>query len=218
MQKIPVKTKILTHKDDIVKTICKYASDKIGPDDIVTVAESVVAITQGRAKRPEEMKPGLIAKVLCRFFPQKGSISNPASMQALVEEEGSSRVLFAFIVASLGKIVGKAGLFYQLVGEQGKLIDDMTGTVPPFDKHIVYGPENASAVADSIRIATGCFGAAIVDANDLKRVAIVGMSSGINPQKLTELLLDNPFGNDNQKTPIVIIKNYARFEQHTDVV
>ena len=218
MKKIPVKTRILTQKDDIIKTICQYAGDQIGPDDIVTVAESVLAITQGRMKRPEEMEPSLVAKVLCRFFPQKGSISNWASMQALIEEEGTMRVLTAFIVGSLGKIVGKSGLFYQLVGEQGKLIDDMTGTVPPFDKHIVYGPKDASTVADSIRIATGSYGAAIVDANDLKKVAIVGMSSGINPDKLTELLLDNPFGNDNQKTPIVIIKNYSRFEQHTDVV
>ena len=48
---VPVPTRILTHHDDIVEAIVEYGGDKIGPDDVVCVAESVVAITQGGAKR-----------------------------------------------------------------------------------------------------------------------------------------------------------------------
>lgn len=44
---MPVPTRILTHHDDIVEAIVEYGGDKIGPDDVVCVAESVVAITQG---------------------------------------------------------------------------------------------------------------------------------------------------------------------------
>ncbi len=44
---VPVPTRILTHHDDIVEAIVEYGGDKIGPDDVVCVAESVVAITQG---------------------------------------------------------------------------------------------------------------------------------------------------------------------------
>ena len=46
---VPVPTRILTHHDDIVEAIVEYGGDKIGPDDVVCVAESVVAITQGGA-------------------------------------------------------------------------------------------------------------------------------------------------------------------------
>lgn len=53
---IPIPTRILTKKDDIVDTIEKYTKDKIGPDDVITVAESVVAITQGLYIRPEDSK------------------------------------------------------------------------------------------------------------------------------------------------------------------
>ena len=53
---IPIKTRILTPKDDIVDMIEKYTRDKIGPDDVLTVAESVVAITQGNLIRPDEMQ------------------------------------------------------------------------------------------------------------------------------------------------------------------
>ena len=54
---IPVKTHIVTKRDDIVDVIEKYAGPQMGPDDVVTVAESVLAITQGRYRRPEEMNP-----------------------------------------------------------------------------------------------------------------------------------------------------------------
>lgn len=210
MKVIPVKTKILTKRDDIIKTILHYAKDDLGPDDVITVAETVLAITQGRIQRPEKMKASFLAKILCRLFPQHGSIPAWHSMQALMEQEGQMRILFAVIVGFLGKLVGKPGLFYQLGGEQAKLIDDVTGTMPPFDKYMVYGPENSAQVVENIRIATGCFGAAVVDANDLKKVAVLAASNGLDEQDLMNLLIDNPFGNDSQKTPIVIIKDYKK--------
>ena len=54
---IPVPTRILTIHDNIVEAIIEYGADKIGPNDVICSAESVVAITQGRAKRPEDFKP-----------------------------------------------------------------------------------------------------------------------------------------------------------------
>ena len=51
---VPITTRILTPKDNIVDVIEKYTRDIIGPDDVVTVAESVVAITQGNIIRPDE--------------------------------------------------------------------------------------------------------------------------------------------------------------------
>ena len=60
-----------------------------------TKAESVVAITQGRAMRCEEFHPGPLAKVLSHLFPAKGSISSWYSMQSLIDAEGGARVLWA---------------------------------------------------------------------------------------------------------------------------
>ncbi|MDR3349437.1 MAG: coenzyme F420-0:L-glutamate ligase [Acidaminococcales bacterium] len=209
MKVVPVKTRILTERDDIVKAVAEYTRGQVEADDVIAVAESVLAITQGRAKRPEDMRPCFLAKILCRFFPQKGSLSARHSMQALMEEEGRLRVLCAFVAGFLAKLAGRPGVFYQLAGEQARLIDDVTGTMPPFDKHIVYGPRDSDKAAESIRIATGCRGAAIVDANDLQRAAVLGVSAGLDAKGLETILRDNPFGNDSQKTPIVIIKDYA---------
>jgi hypothetical protein len=212
----PVGTRILTDKDNIVDMIEKYTKEDIGPDDVVSVAESVVAITQGRVARPEDFKVCFLAKILCRFVPQKGSLSSVYGMQSLMDAEGKWRVLFAMIIGMFAKIVGKNGVFYELAGSHAALVDDVTGTMPPFDKCLVYGPLEANGVAEEIKRRLGCYGAAVADVNDLKRALVVGASAGLDPKKLAHILIDNPFGNASQRTPIVIIKNYAAVERRTE--
>jgi hypothetical protein len=207
---LTVKTRILTPKDDIVDAIAEYAKDRIGPDDVVTVAESVVAITQGRLTRPEDLDPCFLAKIICRFVPQKGSMSSIYGMQAAMNADGKWRVTYAMLMGILAKLVGRSGVFYELAGEQAALIDDVTGTMPPFDKHIVYGPGDPNGVAEAIKARFGCHGAAVADVNDLKRAAILGVTAGLKPAELARILIDNPFGNASERTPICIIKNYGQ--------
>ena len=209
---VPVRTRIVTPKDNIVDIIERYAGKDIGPHDVVSVAESVLAITQGRILSMEEMKPRFSARLLCRFVPQKGSLSSTYGMEAAMLAEGEGRVVFAFLMGILGKLVGRNGVFYEMAGAQAALIDDVTGTMPPFDKYLVYGPANPSGVAEEIKKRLGCYGAAVADVNDLKRAAVLGVSAGLEPSRLAKILIDNPFGNASQQTPIVIIKNYALAE------
>ncbi len=208
LELVTVPTRILTEKDDIVEAIVEFGGQNIGPEDIVCVAESVVAITQGHMTRPEELKPSWQARLLCRFVPAEGSMSSVYGMQAAMELEGEWKVMFAFIAGAVAKVFGKSGVFYKLA-RQASLTDDVTGTMPPYDKHIVYGPKNPNSVAEKIVSRTGCYGAVVADVNDLKRSAVLGASRGMDPKKIAKILINNPFGNDSQMTPIVIIKNYA---------
>ena len=129
-----------------------------------------------------------------------------------MDVEGKWRVAGALVAGFLGKLVGKNGLFYEWGGEQTALIDDVTGTMPPFDKHIVYGPKNPQDVVRRLKERLGCFGALIADVNDLKRSRVVGESEGLDGLAAANLLIDNPFGNASQKTPIVIIKNFKQYQ------
>ena len=210
---IPVPTRILTPKDDIVDVIEKYTRDKITADDVVTVAESVVAITQGNIVRPDEMKISCLARLCCRFIPDYGSLATPHGMQALMRKEGEWRVAFALFAGFVGKIFGVRGLFYKWGGRQAALIDDVTGTMPPFDKCVVYGPENPEKVVNALKERLNCFGAMIADVNDLKRSRIVGATEGMNAQLASDLLLDNPFGNASEKRPICILKNFRQYQE-----
>ncbi len=214
LELVPVRTRILTPADNIVDAIETYGKDLIGPDDVVSVAESVVAITQGRMVRPEEMNPCFLARVLCRFIPQKASLSSIYGMQLAMDAAGKWRIAFWLFVGMLAKLVGKSGVFYAMSGEQTRLIDDVTGTMPPFDKHIVLGPEDPEGVSQAIKERLGCYGAVVADVNDLKRSYVLGGSSGVDLRKVEKMLIDNPFGNASQKTPIVVIKNYAKIAAH----
>ncbi len=207
---VPVPTRILTHHDDVCAAILEYGKDKIEKNDVVCIAESVVAIIQGRALRCEDFKPGILAKVLCYLFPDNGSLSSRYSMQSLIDAEGGLRVLVSVICGFAAKCVGVKGVFYRMTGEQGRLIDDVTCTMPPYDKHIVYGPANPNQVAEDITKACGCYGAAVADVNDLKRSIVLGASKGVDGEKVAKILIDNPFGNGSEKTPICIIKDYYK--------
>ena len=210
---LPVPTRILTDRDDIIDCVERYTRGKIGEDDVISVAESVVAITQGRIVRPEDLKISRVAQFCCRFIPDYGSLASPHGMQSLMNVEGKWRVAAALFAGFLGKIVGKSGLFYKWGGEQTALIDDVTGTMPPFDKHIVYGPRDPEDVVARLKERLGCFGAVIADVNDLKRSRIVGVTDGTKGDLVAKLLIDNPFGNASQKTPICIIKNFRQYQE-----
>lgn len=212
-QIVPVPTRILTDKDDIVDSVEKYTRGEIGENDVISVAESVVAITQGRIVRPEDLRISRVAQFCCRFIPDYGSLASPHGMQSLMNVEGKWRVAAALFAGFLGKLVGQGGLFYKWGGEQTALIDDVTGTMPPFDKHIVYGPRDPQDVVARLKERLGCFGAVIADVNDLKRSRIVGVTDGTKGELVAKLLIDNPFGNASQKTPICIIKNFRQYQE-----
>ncbi|MEX5284545.1 coenzyme F420-0:L-glutamate ligase [Selenomonas sputigena] len=212
-QIVPVPTRILTDKDDIIDSVEKYTRGKIGENDVISVAESVVAITQGRIVRPEDLQISRVAQFCCRFIPDYGSLASPHGMQSLMNVEGKWRVAAALFAGFLGKLVGQGGLFYKWGGEQTALIDDVTGTMPPFDKHIVYGPRDPQDVVARLKERLGCFGAVIADVNDLKRSRIVGVTDGTKGELVAKLLIDNPFGNASQKTPICIIKNFRQYQE-----
>jgi len=45
-----------------------------------------------------------------------------------------------------------------------------------------------------------------VDVNDLQKVEILGASAGVTLAAVAECLRDNPHGNSDQQTPVVVLK------------
>jgi hypothetical protein len=202
---LPIKTHLLTQLDDPVEIVKRYVLPHAQPGDIVTIGESPIAIMQGRFQHPSEIKPGWLATRLCYMFLPTSSLATACGLQTLINIEGPLRVFFAFVMGSLGKLVGQKGVFYRLAGEQARLIDDVTGTLPPYDKFIVLGPDDPQGLCDRIRQETG-LAAAIVDVNDLRAVKILAATSDALPSLLKKALITNPAGNANEQTPVVLIR------------
>jgi hypothetical protein len=202
---LPVPTHLLTRLDTCVDIVRRYVLPHAQPGDIVSIGETPVAIMQGRMRHPTDIKPGWLAQRLCYFFLPTSSLATACGLQSLVDIVGPLRVFLAFVGGSILKVLGKPGGFYQLAGEQARLVDDVTGTLPPFDQFVVLGPDNPQAVVDEILAETG-LGAAIVDVNDLKAVKVLAATSGASLAILESALLHNPAGNADEQTPIVLIR------------
>ncbi len=203
-----IRTHLITEKDDIVRVVERYVPEVAEPGDMVGIAESVVAITQGRAIPPESIRPGSLARFIAKFADPDASISAPRSMQAAMDMVGIPRILLAAAAGALGKALGKRGFFFRVAGHQVAEIDDSGGTMPPYDRSIILGPKDPEVVARKIWRKTGLC-ALILDVNDLGCVDILGSSFRLSDRRanaLKALLKTNPFGNDDQKTPLVIMK------------
>ncbi|MGI6129902.1 MAG: coenzyme F420-0:L-glutamate ligase [bacterium] len=207
--KIPLRTHLITDKDDIVEVVTQYAARIAMPGDLIAVAETVVAISQGRFVRQEDVKSGCLAHFLCRFPGRHGSLTSPATMQLAINEVGYGRILLAAAAGATGRLLKKNGFFYRVAGLSVALIDDVAGTMPPYHKFIVLGPKNPHQVAQSIADRLGV-DAVIIDANDLGFADVVGASQGVPQRSVCRMFADNPAGNYEQQTPLTVIKDYRQ--------
>ncbi len=210
--RIPIKTHILTERDDIISVVKRYCGGVIKEGDIITISESAVAITQGRAIPTSQLRPRLLARFLWRFVrkvPYGIGLRNPYSMECAIQEVGSIRILVAAFIAVFTKLLGRRGDFYQIAGKATAMIDaPHTSGVKEYYECVIMGPKEPERVAEAIKEATGCE-TAIMDVNDIGGSWAVGASSGMKKElvKLVEeIMLDNPAGQGDALTPIIIIR------------
>ncbi len=202
---LAVPTHLLGVLDNVETILRNYAGAVLQPGDILTIAESPLAVMQGRYQHPSEIVPSALARSLCRVFHPTSSLATACGLQSLINSVGPARVLMAWLLGALLKLAGIKGGFYRLAGPQARLIDDVTGSTPPYDQTIVMGPEDPEKVAQLMAAALG-HGVAVVDVNDLGRVKILAASRGCDLDLLERALKPNPAGNANERTPLVVVR------------
>ena len=204
-QVLPVPTHLLGVLDDPAAVLRRYAGAILQPGDILTIGETPLAVIQGRYQHPAMVEPSGLARLLCRVFHPTSSLATACGLQTLINDVGPARVLCAWLAGSLMKLVGSRGGFYRLAGEQARLIDDITGTTPPYDQTIVLGPAHPESTCRDLAAALGV-PVAVVDVNDLGRVKVLASSPGCDEALLQRALRPNPAGNANERTPLVVVR------------
>ena len=182
-----------------------YCKGIVEKNDILTIGESPLAIMQSRYISPQNLEYSIFSKALCYFFHPTSSLATACGMQLLINKIGVTRITFSLIIGFIFKLIGIKGIFYKLTGTESSLIDDISGTVAPYDKSIVMGPINVELFClDLSRYLN--IDVAVVDVNDLGGVKVLA-SSNIKVNKvLKRVLKTNPAGNGDEKTPIVLIR------------
>ncbi len=206
---IAVKTHIITDKDNIEDVVEEYTVKVRQPGDIITISESVVAMTQGRAIPTSQIKPRLLARLLWRFVrkvPYGIGLRNPYSMECAIRETGSARILLAALVSAVAKIFKRRGDFYKIAGKQAAMIDaPHTAGLKEYYECVIMGPKDPELVSQKLsdNIQTPV---AIVDVNDITGCWVVGASKDADIKLIEQALDDNPAGQGDACTPIIIVR------------
>ncbi len=208
-ERYPIKTHVVTDKDDIRDVAQNYAQEHMQQGDLLFISEKCVACTQKRAIPMDEIKPRPLAKLLCKFVyksPYGIGLSIPQTMEMALRECGTVKILFAAFCSAFGKLVGKRGIFYDIAGPKAKSIDGPCDcTIPPYNNYVVLGPENPDEVAKAIKQRIG-FDVLIVDINDLDGTILGTSDDSIDRLLYARVLKDNPLGQSRQQTPMGIIR------------
>ena len=208
--RIPIKTRVLQSGDDFVDIINEYAKPYLQDKDILVISESPLAITQGRSVCINDIKIGLLSKILWRCVGKVSygvGLRSPSSMQCAIDECGSWRILFAAVIGGFSKIVlRRKGDFYRIAGKQAALIDAAhTSPVDGYQTHVIKGPLHPEKEAQRIRDLTG-HETAIMDINDIGGSWVIGCSKGVDAKLLEDVMRDNPQGQGNELTPMCIVR------------
>ncbi len=232
VRRYPVRTELFSRDDDLDAKVLEYVDrffaglPSAGPDhDAATrgpwwffLSEKVVAITQGRSYFVWDIKVGRPARVLSRYVtrtPAGIGLGSPFTMQLAIQEAGLPRVLYASAGGAVGKVLGRKGMFYELVGNDINAIDGPTEySAYPSNVSAKLAPKEPDAVASRLSAAIrqrvpepwrSTFGGTVImDANDIGR-NVLGSDVPGDWARFEEMFADNPLGQGSQQTPMAMV-------------
>ena len=172
----------------------------------------MIALCQNRVVYKDELHVGFWAKFLSRFASKSTAgqgVNNTLKMAYCIQKTGLLKTIYAAICSAIGKIFGKKGIFYKIVGRDVAGLDGFYSNV--FEEYGNYGIENPDRPHDVCReieekTKIPCM---IVDANDLGQ-DLLGyspkMKQELTEQEMLEIIKDNPAGQGKELTPIILIR------------
>ncbi|MBI2053803.1 MAG: F420-0--gamma-glutamyl ligase [Candidatus Staskawiczbacteria bacterium] len=205
-----VKTHFIGVDDKFEDIVEKYVLPMSKTGDIVVLCQKIVSIIQKRIIYRKDVKVGFWARFLSKFVkktPAGFSVGNPLKMQLAINLAGLPKIMLAAFFGFLFKIFRIRGMFYRIAGHQISEIDGFYGEAyPQYREMGILGPEGCNLLCDNLKKRFN-FSFAVADVNDLG-----GNILGINKEAkekeklLLDILKDNPAGQSNQQTPIIIIR------------
>lgn len=206
----PIRTHFISVDDTFEGIIEKYVLPAAESGDIIALGQKIVSILQKRIIYKKDVKIGFWAKFLSKFAkktPYGFSVGNPLKMQVAINMAGLPKIFWAGICSMIGKLFGVSGTFYRVAGNQINELDGFYGKFyPQYADMGMLGPVDCDSLCDKLKEKFG-FGFFVADVNDLGG-NILGRSKELEGKEklLLRILKDNPAGQSNEQTPIIVIR------------
>ena len=133
------------------------------------------------------------------------TVNQPESLQLVIDQVGHARVLYAALAHVFGRAFGRRGVFYEVMGESDRRDRRVYRNAAALRARDRPCAARAGRVR-AVRIRAAPAALAIVDANDLEKAKVLGASAGVDAALVERALLDNPHGNGDEQTPLVVLK------------
>jgi F420-0:gamma-glutamyl ligase len=196
----------LTAGVDLVELLRNMVVERLQPGDLVAITEKVVVVTTGRGIPAATVQPGRLATFAARHIRPVGNsrgLSIPEKMQLVIDMVGRWRVILAGAAAVATRPLGIRGPFYIVAGYVARCMDGMR---PPYGDVLLppLPPRIARSIAEQLTTEIG-HPVAIVDINDRGGSVRAVAGSVMSKRLLAAVLSDNPLGQRDRATPIVVV-------------
>ncbi|SJZ83039.1 F420-0--gamma-glutamyl ligase [Anaerorhabdus furcosa] len=210
-ERLAIHTHFIARGESYVENIEKYVKPLYEEGNIVSISEKVISMCQNNCVDKADVRLGFWAKFLSKFAHRSSAgigMDEPYKLQLAINIVGLPKILYASFCSVIGKLFGKRGVFYEIVGNGIAGIDGFypNSSFDIYKDTAVLNPKNPNGVCEEIYNKTGVI-CVIVDANDISR-EILGKSSKlpVSDEQFLQIIRDNPAGQSDELTPFILIK------------
>ncbi len=207
-----IQTHFVQRGESYVELVKKYVCPLYEEGDILSMSEKIIAMCQNNVVEKKDVKVGFWARLLSRFASSNNhgvAMDEPYKLQLAINLAGLPRILLASFCSAVTKLFGKHGVFYKIAGHGIDGIDGfyMGSSFEIYHDLALLNPREPEKVCNEIwqKLGVSC---QLVDANDLSQ-ELFGKSDSLREvpdADLLALIRDNPAGQSDELTPLILIK------------
>ena len=211
-QRYAIQTHFVQRGESYLELIKKYVSPLYEEGDILSMSEKIISMCQNNVVEKKDVKVGFWARFLSKFASSNNhgiAMDEPYKLQLAINLAGLPRILLASFCSAVTKLFGKRGVFYKIAGHGIDGIDGfyMGSSFELYHDIALLNPREPEKVCNEIYRELG-ISCQLVDANDLSQV-LFGKSDSLKQvpdEELLGLIRDNPAGQSDELTPLILIK------------
>ena len=209
--RLAIQTHFVQRGESYIELMRKYVAPLATEGDILCTSEKIIGMCQNNVVEMKDVPPGWWARNLSKFASRSAAgigMDEPHKLQLAINLAGLPRILFACVCHVVGRLFGKRGVFYKVAGHGIAGIDGFYSH-SSFDLYhtiAILNPRDPNGVCAELEGELG-IPVYLVDANDLER-EVLGRSPSApySDEVFLELIRDNPAGQSDELTPLILIR------------